>query len=485
MGGRQAVLGLDLGTTIVKAVILDGDGTVLASGASQRLHTSSPLPNRAEQDPAQVWTAVTEAIRAAIGAVDGSVTLLGVSLAAQSGSLVWLEDDGEPLGPLITWMDTRAAEQVRRWERDGTADRIRIITGWTTTAGLGLPLIAWLAGQSELSAMQRLGGAETLIVHRLTGEWMTNPSNAAGLQLMDLRTTHWSNELCDLVGIDAASLPSIAAAGAQIGTVTDSAARDCGLPSGLPVFSGGHDQACTALGVGLTDPGEVLLAGGTAWVLTTVAGSPGTINPREDVNVSHHIVPGRWTRSMLLGGLGAHIEELLAANATDPTVPDLRAEQLRNLDLEVGSSSTAVNAPFFVPGSFRNASGQEISSLGRGDKARAIMEYAGFRLSATLDRNGTTPATVTLVGGVNDSPHWPRVLADTTGSIMVVSRSPSWPATGSAVLAGVGAGLFNSLETGITRLHQDQTRVEPDPESVDRYRTRADTHRRLMKEAQK
>ena len=312
-GGDSAVgvvLGLDAGTTSAKALAVHRTGRILATAGSDPIATRSTPEGGSEQDPGEIWQALAAASRSAVGALDPGRRVAALAVAAQSGSVIPVPPSG-PATRAITWMDTRSRAVVESWPAD-VAERVRALSGWAPAPGAGLPTIAWLqaAGpdpstEGSPGAVDRWASVDDYLMSRLTGQWATNPSNASGMQLMDVGTRTWSPELCRVAGIDPSALSPIRESGTVAGALTGEAAAGLGLEAGTPVVVGGHDQACAALGLGVADPGDLFLSAGTAWVLTLVTGHADVAALPAGLNLSPHVVPGRWTASRNLGGLGA------------------------------------------------------------------------------------------------------------------------------------------------------------------------------------
>ncbi|MBT3246992.1 MAG: FGGY-family carbohydrate kinase [Actinobacteria bacterium] len=304
----EAVLGLDVGTTTVKAVLVDRAGSVVASGASEQIATRSPEPGAAEQGLDEIWDAISTAVAEAVSGSD--VTVAAIAMATQSGSVCPIGSDDSPYSPVVTWMDTRSAEVVRSWG-DAEREQIRSVSGWHAGPGQGLATIAWLQHDwpDLFGAATRFASIDDAVGHRLTGNWVTNPSNASGMQLMDVATSGWSDDLLSMAGVDPGQLSPIVVTGEQLGSLTADAGNRFGLNPGLPVFVGGHDQTCAALALGVTEPGVIMLSVGTAWVLTTVATTGDVAGLPADMNLGPHALTGRWLASTNLGGLGVGLAD--------------------------------------------------------------------------------------------------------------------------------------------------------------------------------
>ncbi len=465
----EVVVGLDAGTTSAKAVVVDRDGAVVAEASSTPIVTHHPEPGAAEQDAGQVWSALCEASRGALaGTTGGDHRVTGVALASQSGSVVPVDQAGRA-GPVITWMDTRSTAVVEGWTSE-TRELIRARSGWSPAPGLGLSTIAWL-GTREPAAptAARYASVDDFLVHELTGEWTTNPSNAAGLQLLDVSRLEWDQQLGDVAGVTPGQLSTIRPSGVRIGGVVVGAADATGIAPGTPLFAGGHDQACAALALGIVDPGQLVVSAGTAWVVTTVVGHGDVSRLPSSLNLGAHVVPARWLASTNLGGLGAMLDWWRGERGA--TSSQLTA------DLLAGMQPTD---PVFVPArrdADHTAWGRFSPEERDPDPAactRAVVEAAAFEVRAALAEmgSGRPSPPVTLVGGAAANRALIQLLADVTDTAVVVPDDSSWPARGAATLAADGLG----WATGSVPLGE---LVVPDAAATARHAPRYEVYRRL------
>jgi len=492
----NVILGLDIGTTSTKAVLFDLSGAELARAEhAYPLHT--PQPGWVEQDPDELWRALVSALRIIVARAGSQRRIMALALAAQSGSLLPARRDGTPVAPIITWMDGRTEALVRKWRAERVQEQVRPISGWHLYPGLCLPTIAWLRQYQPdtFAAAGRYFSVNDYLVHRLTGRFCTNPSNGGGMQLVDVATGDWSPELCALAGIEADQLSPMRPAGAIAGRITTEVSQLTGLAPETVVVNGGHDQGCTALGLGVTSPGKVLLACGTAWVITGVVEAPdvdalpGSLDMNFLPTPPCGFVPQRWTVSQSLGGLGASLEWLLRqwwqdadTEASDQAVPDAaRRAAYAVLDRELQRTRPGGDGLFFRPltgGHSAPAGEQRGSILGlrlghdRAGVARALMEGAGYELRWALEpirRAGMPIQEMWMMGGAAQSPLWPSILADVTGVPLALPQCEHWPAVGAAILAGLGIGAFESLAAAQARFQRPARQVEPDPETMSIY----------------
>ena len=352
----EVVLGLDAGTTSAKALAVDRAGRILATANSDPIATRSTPGGGREQDPDEIWRALATASRRAVEILGPASRVAALAVAAQSGSVIPVPA-GNPAERAITWMDTRSRAVVEGWPPE-VADRIRALSGWTPAPGAGLATIAWLLAdgsgphaKGDPVPVYRWASVDDYLVYRLTGRWATNPSNASGMQLMEVSTCTWSPELCRVAGIDPGDLSPIRASGTTAGPLTGEAAAALGVEPGTPVVVGGHDQACAALGLGAVEPGDVFLSAGTAWVLTLVTDQADVAALPPALNLSPHVAAGRWTASTNLGGLGA----LIAQSPPDRTaaVFETCARKVREALEGAGEMATGGRAMVVVGGGTR------------------------------------------------------------------------------------------------------------------------------------
>ncbi len=478
----DALLGLDIGTNSTKAVLFDLDGRELAT-ASQPYPLLTPQPGWVEQDVKAVYAALIATLAEIVQRAPG-YRILGLALAAQAGSIIPCNESGDAVYPMITWLDGRSQDIVAGWQVDGAVERIRELSGWRPFPGLPLPSIAWLKQNRPDIHVQarRYLGPPDFCIHKLTGEFATDLSAGAEMLLVDLRTGEWSQELCDLVGVEPHYQSELGWAGRKVGETTAAIAELTGLPGGTPVIAGGHDQCCACLGMGMIDPGGVMLSTGTAWVITAVSERPDLDAIPQRMDLNFHAAPQRWTPSQYLGGYGATVEWWLDQGWQSPD-PDgqLDRKRLFNLfDAALLESTPGSHGLLFVPlGGPSQIVGEPHGSFNgltlahtRTDMSRAILESAAFEVRWAVEnlRSADMPVEeLWIAGGAVNSPVWPQILADVSGVPIVLADYPSWAALGAAALAGWGVSAFPSLEQSIQQLQPPINRLEPNLDLANTY----------------
>lgn len=488
-------LGLDVGTSATRAVLYDEGGRELAA-AQQGYRLQTPEPGFVEQDPEQIWQAIVVAIRRALRQAGGGEGVRALSVASQSGSVIPATAAGEPLYPMITWLDTRARELVEEWRRDGLEELVWRTSGWHLNPGFPLPVIAWLRRyRPQLFAdAGRFMGLNDFVIYRLSGEFATDLSSGSAMLLVDLENGQWSDRLCSMAGIDAGMLPALRPSGAPIAPVAPAVSQATGLPRETLVVTGGHDQCCTALAMGITEPGQVLLAAGTAWVLVAVTVTPQVAVIPERMDLSYHVIPRRWTVSQLLGGFGAALAWWLdsvwqppgGGQGEDGSRPYAVME--RSLaKCPAGSRGMF----FFPPGAGAQLPGRleggELAGLQlthtRAEMTRALLEGVAYEVRWALGKLGEKGVPVDelwMAGGATQSPTWRQIVADVTGTPIRVADEGKWPARGAALLAATGSGLPAAEVEQMAR--RPAQSMQPDRTKRRLYDEGFVTYRRLLQE---
>jgi xylulokinase len=307
----QTLLGIDLGTTGVKAALFAEDGRVLAD-AFFEYPLYHPHPGWAEQNPADWWQATTSAIRLCLskGAEQGTQPsdVRGVGLSGQMHGVVLLNEQQQVLRLCIIWADQRSEAQCQ-WmtERVGARQLIEYVSNPALT-GFTAPKLLWVRdNEPDIFARARtLLLPKDYIRYRLTGEMAMEISDAAGTCLLDVKHGVWSQEVLKAIELDPSLLPPVVAADAVTGHITEEVAALTGLVAGTPVAGGGADNACGAVGNGVVSPGLALVSIGTSGVVLAYADSPqvDTSGPVPRIHTFNHAVPNAWYLMGVTQGAG-------------------------------------------------------------------------------------------------------------------------------------------------------------------------------------
>ena len=304
----MSLMGLDIGTTGCKAIAFRTDGGI-AARASREYPVFTPRPDWAEQDAEQVWTLSMETVREAAAAAGGDVPA-SLALSVQGEAVTPVDSGGRALRRTILGMDTRTDAQNRWLAGAFGAGALFERTGMPVHTVNTLPKLLWLKENEPAiwKSASRFLLYEDFFIRRLCGEPVISHCLASRTQMYNLGRGTWDEELLAACGIDPSRLARLAApGGGVVGTVRTEIARAAGIPAGIPVASGGHDQACAALGSGVSRPGLAMVSTGTAEVVEVAMAEPVLNETLRNGNISiyNHVVPGLFVAMTLnqSGGL--------------------------------------------------------------------------------------------------------------------------------------------------------------------------------------
>ncbi len=464
-------MGIDLGAGSLKATIITNTGDV-AGEASQPVTTHIPHPGWSEQDPEEWLYALRTAIPAALASAGiRASAIAGIGLSAGAHIPVLTDATGAVLRPAIMWSDQRAAREAAALHEKAGAEIIRtglnrINPTWT------LAMLAWLAEHEPqtIARTHRLYLAKDFLRHALTGTWETDFSDAIGTLMADNATRDWSPTLCALINWNPATLPPINPATAIAGAVTANAAAAAGLAPGTPVITGANDTTVELFGAGAITPGMATVKLATAAVLSVA-----TIGPRVEPPIScyPHIIPGmyytatgtnscasahRWLRDTAFPGRTFAEMDALAA-----TIPPGAGGLIFHPYLQ------GERAPYWDPNLRADFLGLTISHT-PAHLARALYEGIAFSIQDLITASpDQTLSTIRLLGGGAVSPTWRQIIADVTG--LIIEHPDSSDASfGAALLAGLGTGVFASLQTAITTCVRLADTTTPNAQTQEYYK---------------
>lgn len=490
---RPVVVAYDVGTSGVKAVVVDAAGTVLASHA-EAYGLLTPRPGWVEQDIAVMAAALGMASRAVLtspGIDPAAVTAVGVT--AQMFSVVPVDRSGRPLRPMLSWLDqradTEAAEIAWRAGHDGGhAVFDAVLTGKDI-----VPKIAWLRANEPEPRTAAYLDCKEAIVARLTGSMAIDACGASAFRLTGSGSgpAAWDAAACQLAGVPIEHLPPIAPAASLVGRITAEAAALTGLRAGTPVVVGAGDVPAGQIGAGAAAHGDAHLSLGTAAYFGITA-ERHLADPHGRLGPLRHVIPDRWIlwlETATGGGALAWFRRQLAGFAPrgGTAVPD--HEQIDRAAADVADEMdgllfapwlTGERVPLFddaVRGAFFGVGLHH----GGPHLARAVMEGVACQIATTLDYGvayGVRPSSVRIVGGGGIGGTWTGIIADTLGlPLDIVAEPQDAAARGAAACALVGAGLAADPSRAVPATIERT--VEPHPERIERARERLARFREL------
>jgi xylulokinase len=465
-------LGIDLGTSSLKAIVLDRHHRVRAS-ASVSLTVSQPHPLWREQDPRDWWQACREALQAVLSSarkegIPGDA-IEAIGLTGQMHGAILLDAQDRVLRPAILWNDGRAFEECAELEQ--RVPQARAITGNLMMPGFTAPKLAWVAKHEpkvfELIAKILL--PKDYLRLCLTGDYASDMSDAAGMLLMNVGTRQWSEPLLAALALSTSQLPKLYEGPQITGHLRRDVAASLGLQA-IPVVAGAGDNAAGAVGMGVTQPGQAMLSLGSSGVyFVATQGFQG--NPAQAVHSFCHALPNTWHLMSVM---------LSAAACLDHTATLTGAANVQSLLSNAEQRAFSSSTPMFLPylNGERTPHNNPLAKAGffdidascnSADLANATLEGVAQGLHEgmqALEATGVHASSISLIGGGSRSPYWAQILADVCQrSLLVRDGGDVGPALGAARLAWLGqeGGRMDALPD-----------ICPQPKLIAQYAPRAD-----------
>lgn len=487
VGGRinLYLLGIDIGTTGTKVVLINEEGKVVGS-TTEEYPLYTPQPGWAEQNTEDWWRATKAAIRAIL--FQSRIhprDIKGIGLSGQMHGAVLLGKNHEVLRPPILWCDQRTAAECQ-WITEKAGNELKEITCNPALTGFTAPKVVWVRRHEPevYHKIDKILLPKDYIRFRLTGVFATEVSDASGTLFLDVKKRKWSEEILSLLEIPMKQMPEVYESPIPSGEITKEAARETGLHPGTPVVGGGGDQAAGAVGTGVVKSGIISSTIGTSGVVFAFTDEV-KIDALQRVHSFCHAVPGKWhiMGVMLSAGgsfqwfrnqLGGLERELARILEIDPY--EILTQEANRAP--VGSEGL-IFLPYLMgertPHANPNARGGWIGLTMRHTKshlARAIMEGVTYGLRDSLEiikELGTPTQQIRASGGGGKSSLWRQIQADIFGCEIVTINATEGPAFGVALLAGVGTGIYSTVEEACEKTIKITSHTQPIEKNVHLY----------------
>ncbi len=454
------LIGLDVGTSATKAILIDNEGRVLKS--VERVYPMAiPQPGWAEQNP-EDWAQAAKECLDELGSDD----VQGIGLTGQMHGSVFLDAQNKVVRPALLWCDQRTADECREIELAVGAERLRALTGNPALTGFQLPKLLWLRNHEP----ENFKRTESMLLPKdyirfiLTGEKATEPSDASGIGCLDVKNRSWSTEVLSTLSLSREILPKLAESASNVGEYQN-----------VSVAAGGGDQAAGAVGTGTITPGILSLSLGTSGVVFEAFDDP----IQDQVDPIHNFchATGKWHRMGVMlscGGAVRWARDVLYGSASSYDAWNQEA-----LRIPAGCDGLSFlphlageRCPFVDPHARGGWVGLGMHHT-RGHLARAVMEGVCLTLlqCSQLMRPGR-PQRVRVTGGGAKSDLWLQMVADVFESPVEVLEADEGPAFGAALLAGVASGVWATLEEAVGQTVRVQRTVEPSHQNYDEFKAR-------------
>ncbi len=483
------ILAIDVGTTSVKAALVDEDAQVIATGVAEQ-HIRSDPSGRRDHDPELTWRAVGRAVERswiALAAApwspasdrEGRGTVRAVVVTGPRGSFGIARSDGRPVGAMLTWQDRRAAGLVADLEQR-TGSRQRQVTGFDMTPSAVLPKLIWLR-QTQPKLFDdgwRIVTPQADVLRRLGVEDLVVDLSVAGhFGLLDIASLGWSDALLGVWDVPRGALPRLVSQGDVVGRVSATAAVRLSVPAGIPVVAAGSDGVCSELGAGVVDVGQIYAYLGTAGA---VAGPLAA--PRTGIDSALVVMPGSLpARYRVLGLMGS------GGSARDLIMATLGVRDHVRFD-RMAAAAPAGAGGVLCLATLAGASAPEPDGRARGmlvglslatssnDIARAVLEGVALEMRAIIEAMENaipTPTVVSLTGGGSRSTLWASILANVLQIPVLRVHEPNPGLRGAAQYGLAVLGRYPSVIDAATALPPGSDLVRPDIAQRDLYRDAA------------
>lgn len=451
-------LGIDIGTSAVKAVVIN-EGGILVAESSVPLQVSRPQPLMSEQEPEAWWTAVNQAV---LDLSEYSQAVQAIGLSGQMHGAVLLDDSHRPLRPAILWNDGRSGKECE--ELESTVD-VPAATGNHAMPGFTAPKLVWVKKHEPevFDAVRMILLPKDYVRWRMTGEFATEMSDAAGTLWLDVARRQWHHEMLEATDLVEQQLPPLFEGSDIVGKLSSSVA-DAWSMQRVPVVAGGGDQAAGAVGAGAVQPGMCTLSLGTSGVIFAPA-SEYRAKPEAAIHTFCHALPDSWHQmAVILSAAGSlsWITQILRASSEASLIEliERRAENSTRVMFlpYLAGERTPYNNPL-ATGVFTGLTGETDQAT----LAYAVLEGVALALKNCYDAltaAGANTETLNVIGGGSQSKFWGQLIADCLGRELIYRHDAAvGPALGAARLAQIGVKAGTIKE--VCKVAPEAFRIEP------------------------
>ena len=467
------VIGIDLGTSAVKLLLVGETGSILKS-VSKEYPLLMPKPGWSEQRCEDWWDAVKSGIRELMSGFDAA-SVAGICCAGQMHGLVALDEKGSVIRPAILWNDGRTSEETDYLNSTVGRDKLSSLTANIAFAGFTAPKILWMKKHEpeNFARIRKIMLPKDYINYRLTGAHVCDYSDASGMLLLDVKNKCWSRDMLKICCVDEAWMPELHESWEIVGTLLPDVARELGLNESVKVAAGAGDNAAAAVGTGTVADGSCNLSIGTSGTIFIASDKFG-VDPNNALHSFAHANGKYHLMGCMLSAASCNkwfCDEILGST-------DYAAEQAGITEDKLGK-----NDVFFLPylmgerspindtdarGAFVGLS----MATSRSDMVQAVLEGVAFAIRDSLEvarSLGLNIKRSNLCGGGARSPIWQKIIANVLNVALDIPHTEEGPGYGGAMLAATGCGAYKSVEECATAWTKIKASVEPDAEIAARY----------------
>jgi len=479
----QYFIGIDLGTSAVKLLLVDEQGRIERE-VTKEYPLSFPHPGWSEQNPEDWWKAVQHGVLQLTEHIDKSA-VRGIGVGGQMHGLVALDEDDAVIRPAILWNDGRTGEEVAYLNETIGKDRLSALTANIAFAGFTAPKLLWMRRNEpeNFARIRKIMLPKDYINYRLTGVHSCDYSDASGMLLLDVEHKCWSKEMLAICGVDEAWMPKLFESYEPVGTIRGFVSGALGLPRDCIVVAGAGDNAAAAVGTGVVGEGGCNISLGTSGTLF-ISSKQFAVDPNNALHAFAHADGGWHLMGCMLSAASCNkwlCEEILHTT-------DYAAEQTDITDDRLGN-----NHVFFLPYLMGERSPiNDTNARGtftgitmdttRADLVQAVLEGVAFAIRDSFEVARSLGLAIPrsfLCGGGAKSPLWRRIFSNVLGIPLDMVKTEQGPGYGGAMLAMVGCGLYPSVQAAADALVELASTTEPDSELTARYEAQYQKFKRI------
>lgn len=469
-------IGIDLGTSAVKLLLMDGEGEI-KNIVSRDYPLEFPQPGWSQQDPKDWKKAVLEGIPELLAGFDAS-QVAGIGAGGQMHGLVVLDKEDNVIRPAILWNDGRTAKQVDYLNNEIGKEKLSQLTANIAFAGFTAPKILWMR-ENEPDLFARIAKImlpKDYINYVLTGVHCTDYSDASGMLLLDVEHKGWSKEMLDICGISEGQMPQLFESYEKVGTLKPTIAKDLGLPETVAVCAGAGDNAAAAVGTGTVGEGACNISLGTSGTVFISSERFG-VDPNNALHAFAHADGHYHLMGCMLSAASCNkwlMEDIFhtsdyAEEQTDITPDKLGSNHVYFLPYLMGERSPINDTD--ARGAFTGLT----MDTSRSDLTQAVLEGVAFAIRDSFEVAKALGIHINrskICGGGAKSPLWKTIMANVLNIELEVPESEQGPGMGGAMLAMVACGLYPSVADACAALVHTAETIVPDPELAARYERR-------------
>lgn len=474
-------IGVDLGTSAVKLILMDNEGRIVNS-VSREYPLFFPKPGWSEQNPEDWFVASVEGLKELIKDVDGN-EIEGLSFGGQMHGLVILDEKDEVIRPAILWNDGRSQKECEYLNNELGKNVLSENTANIAFAGFTMPKILWLKENEpeNYAKIKKIMLPKDYLAYRMTGVFSTDMSDASGMLLLDVKNRKWSEKMLDICGITEDMLPKLYESYEITGVIKGNLAKEIGINSGLKIAAGAGDNAAAAVGTGTVGEGRCNISLGTSGTVFISSD-----NFCVDENNALHSFAHADGRYHLMGCI------LSAASCNKWWMEEiLRTDHFKEEQSEI--KGLGDNEVYFLPylmgerspHNDPNARGSFIGmslDTTRADMYQAVLEGVSFALRDCVEiarKLGIQIGTARICGGGAKSELWQRIIANVLQVKLEIIETQEGPGYGGAILAAVGCGRFESVRSASESLVKVISTIEPEEDIMNKYNARYEKFKRI------